>query len=99
MATEYVSAASWSKKVVVTADGDTVAQVTTIGPKMGVGIEATTGTIVLFTTLGTPDQIEADSCTWTSVTIVGGEATIDMPIAAVKITGAGTATGHVVFIQ
>lgn len=99
MATEYVSAASWSKEIVVSGDGATVAMLQTIAPKMGVGVDTTSGTITLETTLGTPDQIQADSCTWTAVSLTGGEAVVDMPVAAIKVTGAGGAAGTVVLIQ
>jgi hypothetical protein len=99
MATEYPSAASWSKEITVTADGDIVSLIQTIAPKMGVAVDTTTGTITVFTTLGSPDMIKADTATWTAVSLTTGEGTVDMPVSAVKVTGATTATGAVWLIQ
>ena len=99
MPTEYVSAASWSKEITVAGDGAMSYMIQTIGPNMGVGVDTTTGTITLDTTLGTPDQVQANTCTWTAVTITSGEATIAMPVSAVRVTGAGGAAGTVFLIQ
>jgi hypothetical protein len=89
MATEYVSAASWSKKVVIADDGDTVFLPQTIAANMGVGVDATTGTVTIFSTLGTPDQIKADTCTWSAEALTTGEATITMPVSGIKVTAVG----------
>jgi len=99
MATQYISAASWSHAITVAADGDQVFLPQTVAALMGVGVATTSGTITVFSTLGTPEQIQADTCTWTAVSLTSGEGTITMPVSGVKVTGAGGAAGKVVFIQ
>lgn len=99
MATVNISAASWSHSIEVAADGDQVFLPQTVAAIMGVGVDTTSGTITVFTTLGTPDQIKLDTCTWTAVTLTSGEGLINMPVSGVKVTGAGGAAGKAVFIQ
>jgi len=99
MATDNVSAASWSKKIVVTADGTTTYLVPTIASKMGVCVTATTGAIAISKTLGSPDRIKAGTAIWTVVTQTSGEATIDMPVSAIRVVGSGGAAGEVFLIQ
>lgn len=98
MATHNISAASWSH-FIAAADGDQVFLPQTVAAVMAVGVETVAGTITVFTTRGTPDQIKADTCTWTAVTLTSGEGEISMPVSGVKVTGAGGASGEAVFIQ
>jgi hypothetical protein len=99
MATQYNSAASWSKKIDVAADGTPHYLIQTIAAIMGIGVDTVSGTITVHSTLGTPDQIAADTCTWTAVTLAAGEGVVTMPVAALRVTGAGGAVGTVMLIQ